>query len=327
MKPEVLVIAPIYPPTLAAIEREFTVHKLWEETDPEAFLAGIADRVRGVVTVGSHGLGRVRMEALPKLEIIGCFGTPYGMVDLDAAQARGVIVTNTPDSIVEIVADLAMGLVIAVMRRICETDRFVRAGKWLSAFPPMGTGLTGKTCGIVGLGGIGAGVARRAAACGMSVCYHGRREKPGAAWTYCADLEEAARRADCLVVTCPLTPETRGLVTGRILDALGPEGFLVNVARGPVVEEGALVAALREGRIAGAGLDVYWDEPRVPGALAGMENVVLTPHIGSSTKEVRESRGEKLLANLRAHFSGRPVPHVLTRERDRKPGGQATGRA
>jgi lactate dehydrogenase-like 2-hydroxyacid dehydrogenase len=268
--------------------------------------------------VGSHGLGSVRMDALPKLEIIGCFGTPYGAVDLAAAKARGVIVTNTPDSIVEIVADLAMGLVVAVMRRICETDRFVRAGRWMEGLPPMGSGLTGKTCGILGLGGIGSGVARRALAFGMSVRYHGRREKPGAAWPYCPDLAQLARESDCLVVACPLTPETRGLVDRRVLDALGPEGFLVNVARGPVVDESALIAALRERRIAGAGLDVYWDEPRVPGALVTMENVVLTPHIGSSTKEVRESRGEKLLANLRAHFSGRPVPNPLTPERDRR---------
>jgi len=319
MKPDLLVITPIYPPTLAAIEREFTAHKLWTAADPDAFVAELSGRVRGVVTVGSHGLGRVRMEALPKLEIIGCFGTPYGAVDLAAAKARGVIVTNTPDSIVEIVADLAMGLVVAVMRRICETDRFVRAGKWREELPPMGAGLTGKTCGIIGLGGIGGGVARRAAAFGMSVCYHGRREKPGAGWPYCPDLEDMARRSDCLVVACPLTGDTRGLVNERILEALGPEGFLVNVARGPVVDEAALIGALRGGRIAGAGLDVYWDEPRVPAALVAMDNVVLTPHIGSSTKEVRESRGEKLLANLRAHFAGRPVPYLLTREADRKP--------
>jgi lactate dehydrogenase-like 2-hydroxyacid dehydrogenase len=311
VRPELLVVTPIYPPTLAALEREYTVHKLWLAPDPDALLAQVAERVRGVVTVGSIGLAPGRIESLPGLEIIGCFGTPHGTVDLAAATARGIVVTNTPDSITEAVADIAIGLVVSVMRRISETDRFVRAGKWLAGLPPMGTGLGGKTCGIIGLGAIGGGVARRAQACGMTVCYHGPREKPGVSYPYCADVRETARRADCLVVSCPLTPQTRGIVDARVLDALGRNGFLVNVARGPVVDEPALIAALETGRIAGAGLDVYWDEPRVPAALLKMENVVLTPHIGSATLEVREARGEKLMANLRAHFSGKPVPNPL----------------
>lgn len=311
VRPELLVVTPIFPPTLAALEREYTVHKLWLAEKPQALLAEVSGRVRGVVTVGSVGIMPGLIESLPRLEIVGCFGTPHGTVDLAAAKARGVVVTNTPDSITEAVADLAIGLVIAVMRRICETDRFVRAGKWLSGLPPVGRDLRGKTCGIIGLGAIGSGVARRAEACGMLVCYHGRGEKPGVAYPYCANLEEMARRSDCLVVACWLTPETRGLVDSRILEALGPGGFLVNIARGPVVDEAALISALKNGRIAGAGLDVYWDEPRVPDALLESENVVLVPHIGSSTLEVREARGEKLLANLAAHFSGKPAPNPL----------------
>jgi len=311
VKPELLVITPIFPPTLAALEREYDVHKLWLAEDPEGLLAGVSPRVRGVVTVGSIGLVPGLIESLPKLEIVACFGTPHGTVDLAVANAHGVVVTNTPDSITEAVADLAMGLAIAVMRKICETDRFVRAGKWLAGLPPMGTGLGGKTCGIVGLGAIGRSVARRAEAFGMAVCYHGPREKSGVGYPYFPDLEEMARRADCLMITCWLTPATRGLINARILDALGPRGFLVNVARGPVVEEAALIAALEDRRIAGAALDVYWEEPRVPAALLGIENVVLVPHIGSSTVEVREARGEKLLANLRTHFAGQPVPNAL----------------
>lgn len=311
MKPELLVVTPIFPPTLAVLEREYTVHKLWLAAEPEALMAEVAGRVRGVVTVGSVGLAPGLIESLPRLEIVSCFGTPHGTVDLAAAKARGVIVTNTPDSITEAVADLTIGLVIAVMRGICETDRFVRAGKWLQGLPPVGRDLRGKTCGILGLGAIGSGVARRAEACGMKVCYHGRRERPGVAYPYFANLEEMARRSDCLVVACWLTPQTRRLVDSRILEALGPNGFLVNIARGPIVDEAALIAALKNGRIAGAGLDVYWDEPRVPEALLAMDNVVLVPHIGSSTLEVREERGEKLLANLEAHFSGKPVPNPL----------------
>jgi lactate dehydrogenase-like 2-hydroxyacid dehydrogenase len=222
-----------------------------------------------------------------------------------------VVVTNTPDSIIDDVADLALGLIVAVMRRIPETDRFVRAGKWEGGLPQPGAGLGGKTCGIIGLGAIGMSIARRAEAFRMAVRYHGPRPKPGVTYPYDADLESLARVSDCLVVACKATPETRHLVSARILDALGPDGFLVNIARGSIVDEDALVAALKEKRIAGAGLDVFRDEPRVPAALRGMDQVVLTPHIGSTTREVREARGAKLLANLRAHFSGEPVPTPL----------------
>jgi hydroxypyruvate reductase len=315
MKPEILVLARFYPPTLAELEREYTVRKLWTAQDPAAYLKEVSERVRGVVTTGLAGISRQQMEALPRLEIVASFGNPRGTVDLAAARERGVVITNTPDSITKPVADLAMGLVIAVMRRLCESDRFVRSGQWLTRTMAMGRELGGKTCGIVGLGAIGRQVAKLAEAFGMSVRYHGPRRKEDAVWPYHPDLEELARLSDCLVVTCPLTPATRGLIDTRILDALGAEGFLVNVARGAVVDELALISALREGRIAGAGLDVFWDEPRVPDELLPMENVVLMPHMGSSTREVREERGRKLLANLRAHFAGEPVLNPVTSDR------------
>ena len=311
MKPEILVLVPIYAPTLAVLEREFRVHKLWAAPEPDALVKETAPRLRGVVTSGASGIDNGLIEALPKLEIIGCFGTPRGTVDLALAQRRGVVVTNTPDSIIEDVADLALGLIVAVMRRIPEADRYVRAGKWEDGLLQPGAGLGGKTCGIIGLGAIGMRIARRAEAFRMSVRYHGPRPKPGVAYPYDADLESLARASDCLVVACKATPETRHLVNARVLDALGPDGFLVNIARGSIVDEEALVAALRDGRIAGAGLDVFRDEPRVPAALRGMDQVVLTPHIGSTTREVREARGAKLLANLRAHFAGQPVPTPL----------------
>ena len=311
MRPEVLVLVPIYAPTLAALEREFSVHKLWTARDPDALVKEVSGRVRAVVTTGFSGMESRLFEALPRLELVGCFGTPHGAVDLALAKRRGVIVTNTPDSITEDVADVAMGLVIAVMRRIAEADRFVRAGRWLSGLLPPGSGLRGKTCGIIGLGAIGRGVAKRAEAFGMSVCYHGPRRKEGVAYAYCPDLAALAQQSDCLIVACPSTPLTRGLVDARILDALGPDGYLVNIARGPIVDEQALIAALREKRIAGAGLDVFWDEPKVAAELIAMEQVVLTPHIGSTTREIREDRGAKLLANLRAHFAGQPVPNPL----------------
>ena len=312
MKPEVLVTRPFYAPTFAELEREFTVHKLWTARDPDAFIKEVSGRMRVVVTTGLAGLPRVQMEALPRLELIASYGNPHsGTVDLAAAKARGVIVTNTPDFITPIVADLALGLVIAVMRRIVEGDRFVRAGRWPQGPFAVGRDLGGKTCGIVGLGRIGREIARRVEVCGMSVCYHGPHRKDGVSYPYYPDLEAMAREVDCLVVICQLTPATRDLVSARVIDALRPESFLVNIARGPVVNQEALIAALREKRIAGAALDVFWNEPQVPAELMTMENVVLSPHLGSATREIREERGRKLLANLRAYCAGKPVPNPV----------------
>jgi hydroxypyruvate reductase len=309
VKPEILALVPIYAPTLAELEREYTVHKLWTAPDPDALMKQVAGSVRVAVTTGLAGYTRHHVEALPKLELIACFGNPHGMAaeDKAAAKARGVFVTNTPDSITTTVADLGMALVLAVMRRIAEGDRFVRAGKWTAGPLTPGRDIGGKTLGIVGLGRIGRAIAQRAEAFGMNVLWHGPRVKPDVSWPFHADLREMARHSDCLLAICPLTPETRGLIDARVLDALGPDGFLVNVARGPVVDQAALIAALKEKRIAGAALDVFWDEPQVPAELLAMENVVLTPHVGSTVKEIREERGRKLLANVRAHFAGKPV--------------------
>ncbi len=289
------------------------MRKLWLEKDPDRYLKEACGRVRGVVTTGLAGYSRRHVEALPALEIIACFGNPHGTGadDHAAAASRKITVTNTPDDIIATVADLAMGLLVATMRGICAGDRFVRAGRWLATPPSPGYTLGGKTCGIVGLGRIGREIAKRAEAFGMTVRYHGPRPKANAAWPYHADLEGLARASDCLVVTCPETPQTRGMIDARILDALGTDGFLINVARGPIVDPAALIAALRGKRIAGAGLDVYWDEPRVPAELLEMENVVLLPHVGSTTREIREERGRKVLANLAAHFAGKRVPNPV----------------
>lgn len=308
MKPEILILTPIYAPALVELERDFNLHKLWTARDPDAYIREVADRVRGMVTTGLLGFGRQHLEVLPKLEIIASFGIGHEAMDFPAAQARGVVVTNTPYPISQSVADLALGLIVTVMRRICEGDRYVRAGKWPQGPLTPGRDLGGKTCGIIGLGEIGRGVAKRAEAFGMTVCYHGPSLKQDVAYPYHADLGTMARLSDCLVVTCPETSATRGMIDARILEALGPDGFLINVARGVIVDEAALIAALRNGMIAGAGMDVFPDEPHVPAELIAMENVVMVPHIGSTTREVRENRSASLLANLRAHFSGKPVP-------------------
>jgi hydroxypyruvate reductase len=308
MKPEILILKPIYAPTMAALERDYIVHKLWEAPDSQSFMREVGANVQGLVTTGVIGFTREHLEALPKLEIVACFGSPRGTFDMERANQRNLVVTTTPDVTAPSVADLALGLMLSLMRGIGEGDRFVRAGKWRANAPAVGREVGGKTCGIVGLGQIGAGIANRAEAFGMSICYHGPRAKD-VPYRYYADLREMARASDCLIVACPLTPETRGLVGSRILDALGPDGVLVNIARGEIVDEHALVDALKQKRIAGAALDVYWREPEVPAALLEMDNVVLTPHIGSTTRELREERSRKLLANLSAHFAGQPVPH------------------
>lgn len=312
MKPEILVLAPLYAPTLAALEREYAVHKLWMAADPGAYLEKECARVRGVVTTGLAGCGREVIDALPRLEIIASFGSPRRNTDFDGAARRGIVVTNTPDSITATVADLALALLLAVMRRVCEADRYVRAGRWPAGPFPAGRDLGGKTCGLVGLGHIGRAVAGRVQAFGMTVRYHGPARKPDAPWEYDADLEAMASQSDCLVVTCALNDATRGMIDARILRALGAAGYLVNVARGPIVNERALIAALKEKTIAGAGLDVFWDEPRVPAELMGLDNVVLLPHLGSTTLEIREERGRKVLENLAARFAGRPVPYPVT---------------
>lgn len=311
-KPEVVILHRTYAPTIAALERRYTVHKLWLAPDRAEMLRAIGPRVRGAVTTGLLGCDAATMDALPKLEIIASFGSPRASLDIAAAKARGIVCTNTPDDITEAVADVALGLMIDLMRGITRGDRFIRVGGWEKDLAPPGRDLRRKKCGIVGLGRIGQFVATRVAAFGMPVSYFGPRKK-NVAYPYFDRLEPLAREVDVLVVCCPLSPETRGLVTAKVLDALGPNGFLINVARGAVVDEAALTQALREKRIAGAGLDVFWDEPRVPQAFREFDNVVMSPHIGSHTQEVREERGRKVLANLEAHFAGQPVPYVLDR--------------
>ena len=320
MKPEILVLLPIFAPTLAALEERYVVHRLWLAPDRTAFLKDVAPRVRAVVTSGLAGCDSATMQALPKLEIVACYGSPRSTLDTVAAKARGIVCTRTPDEVAESVADMALGLMISVMRRMIECDRFVREGRWEKALAPAGREVREKACGIVGFGGIGQAVARRAQAFNMAVSYFGPRKKD-TPLPYYNDLAAMAAAVDVLVVCCPLLPETRDLVNAKVLDALGHgkgEGYLINVARGPVVNQSALIAALTETRIAGAGLDVYWDEPRVPPALLGLDNVVLAPHVGTHTQEVREERGRMVLANLAAHFAGKPVPHLMPENDNRR---------
>lgn len=304
---DILMAGPQLSSLADAVERDYTVHKLWLAADREAFLAERAQVIRGIVTNAPVGASAGLIAALPKLEIISSSGVGLDAIDLAAARQRGVVVANTPGVLNECVADTALMLMLAVARRLGEAERFVRAGKWPTARFPLGTSLGGKTCGILGMGNIGRAVARRAEAFGMKVAYHNPSPKPGLAWTSYADAESLARDADFLVLTLPGGPQTLRVVNDRLLDALGPSGFLINIARGSVVDQAALVQALRTGRIAGAGLDVFDGEPQVPAELMTLDNVVLTPHIASATNETRAAMSALAFANLHAHFTGQPV--------------------
>jgi lactate dehydrogenase-like 2-hydroxyacid dehydrogenase len=311
MKPEIVVLKAIYEPTLAALERDFIVHQSFAAPDPMAYIRRHCANVRAAISTTTTEVTRHHFDALPKLELLACYGPYYTLIDFAAAREHKVAVTHTPDSTAEPVADLAMGMIVAVMRRICEADRFVRSGAWPVRLFPSGVEVRGKTCGIVGMGRIGREIAIRAASFGMSICYFGPRRKHDVAYPYFDDLEPMALESDCLVVTCALTPATRNLVDARILEALGANGFLVNVARGAIVDERALVVALANKTIAGAALDVFVDEPNAPAELMSMDNVVLAPHMGTSTREVRDGRSEKLLTDLRAHFAGLPLHYAV----------------
>jgi len=304
---EILSLGPFYAPAFELMEREFTVHKLWQAKDPDALIAELGGRIRGIQAMHANKTEAKLMDALPKLEIIACFGVGVDGVDLEAARKRGLIVTNTPEVLDECVADLAMGLTLATVRRISLGDRFVRAGNWLKGPLPFTRKIGGKTMGILGYGRIGKAIARRAEAFGMHIVYHGRRPQPGVAHRYYASLTEMARDCDVLVAICPGGPATRHIVNAEVMQALGPEGTLINVARGSVVDEQALVKALAEGSLGAAGLDVFESEPKVPEALFGMDQVVLQPHVASATHETRMAMGVLTADNLRAHFAGKPV--------------------
>ena len=312
MKPEILLVCQMNPHVMATLERDYEVRHYWREADGEAFLREVGPGIRGIATSGHHGASAAMMAACPKLEIISSYGVGYDAVDVPEAKTRGVLVTNTPDVLNEDVSNLAIALLLDVTRRVSAGDRYVRGGKWQEADMPLARSLHGKTLGILGLGRIGKLIAQKAEVFGCEVAYHGRGQQEDQPYRFFASLVELAAASDFLVVICPGGEETEKLVDRAVLDALGPEGILINVARGSVVDEPALVAALEEGRLGGAGLDVFVAEPQVPEALLTMEQVVLQPHRGSATVETRHAMGELMLDNLKAHFEGRAVLTPVT---------------
>ena len=307
MKPEVLLASPIHGPTQRELEHLYTVHRLWEAPDAAAKLAEVADRIDTVVTPGGRGLKADEMRALPRLKLVACFAVGVDAVDVAAATSLGIRVTNTPDVLTEDVADLAMALVLATVRRVAAGDRHVRSGAWSKGAMPLTSSLQGKTLGIVGMGRIGQAIAKRGQAFGLGIEYQGPRDKH-LPFRYHADSVALAAACDILVAACPGGDATRGLIGRAVLEALGPDGVFVNIARGSVVDEPALVAALVDGRLGGAGLDVFVDEPRVPEALLALDQVVLQPHVGSATRATRDAMGRLVLDNVAAWFAKRPLP-------------------
>lgn len=269
------------------------------------------ERVRAMVSLGIEGVDARVLARLPSLGIVCCLGSGYDGIDLLASAARNVIVTHSPGANAAGVADVAIALLIECVRDIPRKRAFLLAGKWNGldgARPVAGPGLSGRNLGIYGLGAIGRKVAIRAEACEMHVAYHGRQRQPGVAWPYFDTLHALADWSDALVIAARVDATNRGVVDRRILKALGPEGYLVNVARGSLVDEVALIDALERGLIAGAGLDVFAREPEVPAALRALPNVALTPHIGGITREARREMERLVLANLDAFTAGHAVP-------------------
>ncbi len=302
---DILMPAPMADAVITALDARFVLHRLWEQADPAAYLASVGPRIRGMAV--STLAGRVdaaSFDALPALEIVANFGVGYDNIDAAAAAARGIVVTNTPGVLDEEVADLTIGLLLATLRRIPQADRYVRDGHWPDGPFPLSPTLRGRRIGLLGLGAIGKAVARRLEGFGVAIAYHGRTRQVGVAHDYHDSPVALAAACDVLIAIVPGGAATRHLVDAAVLAALGAEGVFINVARGSVVDQAALVAALRDGIIGGAGLDVFADEPNVPEELRAMPQVVLLPHIGSASRDTRAAMGQLVVDNLTSWFDG-----------------------
>ncbi len=310
-KPTLLQAASLLPDVDRALAERYTVHRLAAPgAERDAQLGRIGGEVVALVTSARAGFDEALLARLPQLKVISSFGVGLDALDVPAARRRGIPVGYTPDVLTDCVADLAFGLLLSIARRIPEGDRYVRTGRWVQQPPtpmPFGRKVSGARLGIVGLGRIGQAIARRASGFDMAVRYHGRRPVEGAAYPFEAQLTELARWADFLVLSTPGGAGTQHLVDAQVLDALGKKGFLVNIARGSVVDEAALLSALQRGAIGGAALDVFEHEPKVPEAFFALDNVVLLPHIASGTHETRAAMGQRVLDNLTAGLEGREL--------------------
>jgi lactate dehydrogenase-like 2-hydroxyacid dehydrogenase len=307
-KPDVLLIGNLKPTIVDGLTPAVTLHKLVEAKDRETFIASVADKVRGIaVSYTSNKIDAELMQRLPKLEIVSTFGVGYDHVDAKWAGAHGIIVTNTPKVLDEEVADTALGLLLCTVREFPQAERYLRAGKWPAAGYPLSKAtLRDRTVGMVGMGRIGKAIARRLEAFGVPVVYHSRNPQAGVKYKYYPKLVDMARDVDTLMVIVPGGASTQNMINKDVLEALGPNGILINMARGSVVDEGALIEALKNKTILSAGLDVYVKEPQVPPELIAMDHIVLFPHLGSASAYTRKAMDQLVVDNLLAWAAGQP---------------------
>lgn len=303
------------PDTMAQLDATYRVHRYDLAADKEALVAQLAPTLTAIATRGDYALPGSLIRRFPAVRLIASSGAGYDGVDVATARALGIAVTNTPGAVSECVADMAWFLILATVRRLLVNDRYVRAGRWLQGPVPLTADkVHGERLGILGLGRIGKAVARRAEAFAMNIAYHGRRRQPDVAYRYFDDVVDLARHVKILVCAIPGRAENRGVVSRAVIDALGPRGYFINVSRGTTVDEPYLVDALVNGRLGGAGLDVFADEPRVPQELIEMDNVVLLPHVGSASVYTRRAMGQLVVDNLASWASGKgpltPVPET-----------------
>ncbi|PIA42680.1 hypothetical protein AQUCO_02000256v1 [Aquilegia coerulea] len=304
----VLITCPMFDYLEEQLDNKFELFKLWKFSEQKKeFLKKNASSIRAVVGNTSIGANSELIDSLPKLEIVSSFSVGLDKIDLNKCKEKGIKVSNTPDVLTDDVADLAIALILATLRKICESDRYVRSGLWRKGDFKLSTKFTGKSVGIVGLGRIGTAIAKRAEAFNCPISYFSRSEKPYTGYKYYSNILDLAANCQILVVACSLTEETCHIVNRKVIDTLGPEGVIINVGRGAHIDEPELVLALVEGRLGGAGLDVYENEPDVPEQLFGLDNVVLVPHIGSDTWETSKAMADLVIGNLDAHFSNRPL--------------------
>ena len=290
------------------ISARLPLHRLWLEPNPDLWLAEWAPRIRAMAMSGGHArLDEAYMRRYPKLEIISSFGVGYDNIDAKAAARLGIIVTNTPGVLDDEVADTALGLMIMTVRQLPQAERYLRAGQWSAKGAyPLSPSLRGRTVGVLGLGRIGKAIAERVNAFGLDVVYHGRHAQADVAYRYYPSLIDMAKASDVLIVVAPGGPTTRHIINAEVLEALGPDGVLINIARGSLVDERALIEALRNKKILGAGLDVFENEPSVPQELIALDNAVLLPHVGSASVKTRRAMAECVVSNLFAWADGKP---------------------
>jgi len=318
---DVLAAGALRPNALETLSRLFNSHRVAEPEDLEPILSQCGDTVRGIARGGHFAVPRDLLARLPKLEIIANFGVGYDGIDLDYCAGNRIIVTNTPDVLTEEVADTALGLLLNTVREFSAAERYLRAGRWETegAYPLTGATLRNRTAGILGLGRIGLAIARRLEALQVPVVYHSRHQRADVAYPYYPDLRSMAEAVDTLMIVLPGTDATANMVDAAILKALGPDGIVVNIGRGSVIDEPALIEALASRTIYAAGLDVFANEPHVPKALLELDNAVLLPHLGSASVYTRDAMGQLMIDNLTGWFETRtpltpvpetPVPHA-----------------